>query len=75
MPRATYRSIAEAMAERKQVLCVHEGFARSVCPVLLGRKNGREQALTYQYTGGASPLGPASMPREIIVDQMRERLR
>lgn len=54
MPSATYRLIARAMAERKQVLCLYEGLARAVCPVVLGHKNGREQALTYQFAGGAS---------------------
>ncbi|HLG83459.1 MAG TPA: hypothetical protein VKY22_20770 [Bradyrhizobium sp.] len=43
-PSTTYRLIAKAVAERKQVLCVDEGFARAVCPVVLGHKHGREQA-------------------------------
>lgn len=54
MPSATYQLIARAMAEHKQVLCVYEGFARAVCPIVLGHKNGREQVLAYQFAGDAS---------------------
>jgi hypothetical protein len=54
MPSATYRLIAQAMAERKQVLCIYEGFPRAICPIVLGYKNGEERALTYQFAGGAS---------------------
>jgi len=54
MPSAIYRLIARAMSERKQVLCVYDGFPRAVCPVMLGHTQGQERALTYQFAGGAS---------------------
>jgi hypothetical protein len=59
MPSATYRMIAQAILERKQVLCMYDGFPRAVCPVMLGHRQGRERALTYQFAGGASKGLPA----------------
>ena len=54
MPSSTYRLIERAMTERKQVLCMYEGFARAVCPIILGHKQGRERTLAYQFAGSAS---------------------
>jgi hypothetical protein len=54
MPSSTYRLLAEAIAQRKQVLCVYEGFARAVCPIMLGHKRGQERVLSYQFAGSAS---------------------
>lgn len=54
MPSATYRLIAKAMAERKQVLCVYGGFARAICPIVLGHTKGEERTLAYQFAGDSS---------------------
>jgi hypothetical protein len=54
MPSATYKLFAEAMAERKQVLCTYDGHSRELCPVILGRSQGEEKALTFQFGGGSS---------------------
>ena len=54
MPSATYRLIAKAMAERKQVLCVYGGFARAICPMVLGHTKGEERTLAYQFAGDSS---------------------
>jgi len=54
MPSETYRLIARAIRQRKQVLCMYGGFPRAVCPVMLGHRRGQERALTYQFAGGAS---------------------
>ena len=56
MPSATYRLFAKAMRERKQVICTYRGYAREVCPIILGHSQGREKALTFQF-GGASSSG------------------
>ena len=53
MPSETYRLMARAMAERKQVLCMYEGFARALCPIVLGHNGGEERMLAYQFAGGA----------------------
>ena len=54
MESATYRLFAEAMAGRKQVLCTYDGYARELCPVILGHSRGQEKALTFQFGGGSS---------------------
>jgi hypothetical protein len=54
MTSSTYQLIVQAMTERKQVLCMYEGFARALCPIVLGHKQGRERLLAFQFAGGAS---------------------
>ena len=56
-PSSTYRLFAQAMTERKQVVCVHDGYRRELCPIILGhKKTGEEVALVYQF-GGDSRRG------------------
>lgn len=54
MASPTYELIAQAMAERKQVLCMYDGFPREVCPIILGHKNGQEKMLAFQFAGASS---------------------
>jgi hypothetical protein len=54
MTSPTYRLIALAMQERKQLRCNYEGFARALCPIMLGYKRGNERVLCFQFAGGAS---------------------
>ncbi len=65
MPSPTYELIAQAMTERKQVLCVYEGFAREVCPIILGHKNGREKTLAFQFAGASSKNLPPGRRLEV----------
>jgi hypothetical protein len=59
MPSSTYELFAMAMAERKQILCVYDGYSRELCAVLLGHSKGEEVALAYQFGGnGKTPLPP-----------------
>ncbi|HEX2114719.1 MAG TPA: hypothetical protein VHM01_09980 [Alphaproteobacteria bacterium] len=53
MPSFTYALFARAMAERKQVLCVYDGYRRELCPVVIGHSDGQEVALVYQFAGGS----------------------
>jgi hypothetical protein len=54
MPSPTYRLFAQAMAERKQILCRYDGHPRELCPIILGHSQGQEKALTFQFGGGSS---------------------
>lgn len=73
MASETYRLIAQAMAERKQVLCVYEGFARAVCPIVLGHSKGEERVLAYQFAGGASRgLPPGGQWKCLQLSKMSE---
>ncbi|MGJ4938935.1 hypothetical protein ACQR1W_00055 [Bradyrhizobium sp. HKCCYLS1011] len=58
MPSPTYELIVQAMAERQQVLCSYDGFARELCPIILGHKNGEERTLAFQFAGASSKKLP-----------------
>ena len=59
MASPIYQLFARAMDERKQILCVYDGYPRELCPVILGHNKGREVALTYQFAGQSnSGLAP-----------------
>ena len=60
VPSAAYRRFAEAMAARKQILCIYGGHRRELCPIILGHSHGQEKALTFQFAGGSSTGLPPS---------------
>jgi len=43
MPNSTYDLFAQAMVERKQILCAYGGYHRELCPITLGHSQGREK--------------------------------
>jgi hypothetical protein len=53
MPSPAYNLFADAMAERKQILCVYDGYPRELCPIVLGHTKEQEVALVYQFAGGS----------------------
>jgi hypothetical protein len=56
-PSSTYRLFAEAVRQRKQIVCRYRGYRREVCPIILGhKKSGAEASLTFQF-GGESGSG------------------
>ena len=52
----TYRLFEQAMAERKQILCMYDGYRRELCPIILGHSQREEKALAFQF-GGESKSG------------------
>ncbi len=73
MSSTTYQLIETAMAERKQVLCFYEGFARELCPTILGHTKGQERAFAYQFAGGASKgLPPGGAWKCLALHKMRD---
>ena len=56
MPSEIYQAFVQAMADRKQILCVYDGYPRELCPVILGHTQGQEKSLTFQF-GGESKSG------------------
>jgi hypothetical protein len=56
MPSLVYTLFAQAMADRKQILCGYNGYRRELCAVILGHSRGQEKALTFQF-GGESKSG------------------
>jgi hypothetical protein len=51
VPSETYRLFEQAIIERKQIFCEYDGYARELCPIILGHSEGKEKALTYQFGG------------------------
>jgi len=56
MPSRTYALFAQAITERKQIVCTYGGYRRELCPVILGHSHSEEKALTFQF-GGQSGSG------------------
>ena len=58
----TYQIIRDAILNKQQVLATYDGHPREFCPHAIGTKNGREQALFYQFGGSGSkgPIAPGS---------------
>jgi hypothetical protein len=54
MPSAVYQLFHQAMAERKQVVCMYQGYRRELCPVILGHSGDAEKVLTFQFAGESS---------------------
>ena len=67
MPSQTYNTIREAIAKKQQVVATYNGYIREMCPHVIGYKDGKEQALFYQFAGESSS-GP-------IVDGSEKNLR
>ena len=44
-------AFAEAMAARRPVVCMYDGYPRAICPIILGHSEGAEKALTFQFEG------------------------
>src|SRR3954447_10310162 len=51
MPSRNYQLFRRAIVTRQLITCTYQGFYREVCPHILGHKNGREVALTFQFAG------------------------
>src|SRR4051812_27838189 len=74
MPSATYRLFAQAMRERKQIVCTYHARPREVCPIILGHKKGQEKALTFQFAGLTSQgkLPPAGVWRCLTLSEVSD---
>ena len=59
----TYQIVRKAIIEKKQIVAEYQGHKREMCPHVIGKKNGRNQALFYQF-GGTSSSGTI-VPRSI----------
>jgi hypothetical protein len=54
MSTINYNKVREAVLKKQQVVAEYNGHVREMCPHVIGRKNGREQALFYQFGGTSS---------------------
>ena len=62
---STYTTIKQAIISKQQVVATYDGHVREMCPHVIGTKDGREQALFYQFggTSGSRPIEPAGSPK------------
>jgi hypothetical protein len=68
-----YALIRAATLARQQVVATYKGHRRELCPHVLGTKEGRRQALFFQFGGGSSStLSPAGDWRCIPIDGLEE---
>ena len=68
-----YELIREATLAKRQVLATYKGHRRELCPHVLGTKDGRRQALFFQFGGGSSSaLPPGGEWRCIPVDGLED---
>lgn len=49
-----YALVRQAIVEKKNISATYSGLTREMSPHVLGKKNGKEQALFYQYGGQSS---------------------
>jgi hypothetical protein len=59
-----YDLIRKAILEKKIVHATYKNQPREMCPHVLGRKNGKPQALFYQFGGESTsrPIEPDGSP-------------
>lgn len=53
VPSLIYDLFSRAMADRKQIFCIYDGYSRELCAHILGHTNGQEKALAYQFGGNS----------------------
>jgi hypothetical protein len=60
-----------AIANQRQIVALYKGYQREMCPHVLGYKDGRRQALFFQFAGGSSTgLSPRGEWRCIPIDRL-----
>jgi hypothetical protein len=70
---SVYELIRAAALGRQQVLATYAGYRRELCPHVVGLKDGRRQALFFQFGGGtSSSLRPGGEWRCIPVDGLED---
>jgi len=68
-----YEVIREATRGKKQVVATYNGHRPELCSHVLGSKEGRRQALFFQFGGGsASTLPPGGEWRCIPLDGLED---
>jgi hypothetical protein len=70
---AIYEQIRAATLAKQQVVATYKGLRRELCPHILGTKDGRRQALFFQFGGGSSSsLPPGGAWRCLPVDALED---
>jgi hypothetical protein len=68
-----YSIVRQAILDKEQVVATYQGHRRELCPHVLGTKNGRRQALFFQFGGAsASGLAPGGAWRCMPIDGLSD---
>lgn len=54
-----YSAVRQAIENKQQIVADYHGHTREMCPHVLGTKNGKVQALFFQFGGGSNSGLPA----------------
>jgi hypothetical protein len=57
MTRSAYDIVREALAHKRTVIAMYDGFRRELCPWAIGSRHGVQRGLFYQR-GGLTSSGP-----------------
>lgn len=72
MSRSVYEIVKQAIIDKDHVIATYDGYVREMCPHVIGTKNGRAQALFYQFGGesksGLGPIGSGRNWRCILIE-------
>jgi hypothetical protein len=69
----TYAVVRQAIIDKHQILATYKGHHREMCPHVIGTKNGRQQALFFQFAGSSSTgLPPGGEWRCLPIDGLSE---
>ncbi len=49
-----YSVIRQAIIDKQQITAIYHGLVREMCPHAIGTKDGREQAILFQFGGQSS---------------------
>lgn len=73
----TFQLFERAIADKKQIVCMYQGYQREICPHAVGWADNGEQALSFQFAGASSSrLPPEGQWRCFELSQVRDaRLR
>ena len=73
---STYQTIYDAVKNQQIVRATYRNYVRVMCPHVLGTKNGRQQALCYQFDGesstGLEPGGSENNWRCMFLDELSD---
>lgn len=69
----SYQLIRDAIVNKKQVFAIYRGHPRELCPHAIGTKEGREQAIFYQFGGSSSKgLPPEGEWRCLVIADLEQ---
>jgi len=69
----TYSVVRQAILDKDQIVATYRGHHREMCPHVIGMKDGRRQALFFQFAGSSSSdLPPGGEWRCIPIDGLSD---